>query len=288
MLVNGRPLKHTDDLEVFFDDPSVEDLRLSANGLFVCTSRGWQGQALQPVSAEELRSLVRVLSEWGEIQTGVQIPAGDAKVAIGPHAVRAHWILPPLSRNGVEITLRRIVNHQPLNWACNSEWQVQIQNALLHNSNVLVFGATGSGKSAFLSHLLRSFCSRERVALIEDYPELSVPNSLSVHLCARPDPFGSRLGVRCDLGMLVVQSLRMRPDRIVVGECRGAEASAIATALKTGHAGLLTTLHAGSWKDAQARFEQLAGESVSWKVGVHVERCPLSGERSLTIHVNNT
>lgn len=156
---------------------------------------------------------------------------------------------------------------------------------------MLIAGATGSGKTSLLTALLRQIPAQERVLILEDSPEIPVPNALSNKLLSRCDRFGFREGATWDLSHLVFESLRMRPDRLVLGECRGPEAQAIQRALMTGHGGVLTTLHAGSCAQALQRFQELVAAADStpsappviplWDVVVHMETRP-NGERHIT------
>jgi pilus assembly protein CpaF len=285
MSEHGRP-HPLDKVAELFSAPDVEDLRLSAEGLFVCTKRGWETHARGSLSCSELETLVRILSEYGELQTGLQIPSGDAKLSLPGLEIRAHWILPPLSRLGAEITLRRLPNQKAhYQWVGMQNQESRLKEALSGAKNILVFGATGSGKTSFLNHLLKTYCAHQRIVLLEDYPELSPPNSLSAHLCARPDPYGSRHGVRCDLGLLLIQALRMRPDRIVIGECRGAEARVIYEAMQTGHSGMITSFHAGNFDEARHRFGCLAGAGeVPWDYGIHIQQQTDTGQRRIDVY----
>jgi pilus assembly protein CpaF len=104
--------------------------------------------------------------------------------------------------------------------------------------------------------------AKDRVVILEDSPELPIPNELSSKLLARSDRFGFREGAEWDLCHLVFECLRMRPDRMIIGECRGPEARAIHQALMTGHKGVMTTLHAGSCSEALHRFEELVLNSL--------------------------
>jgi Flp pilus assembly CpaF family ATPase len=134
----------------------------------------------------------------------------------------------------------------------------RVVDGFLRGDSFLICGSTGSGKSTFLAALLQRLSVQTRILVLEDSPELPVPNPLSSKLLARPNRFGFREGVEWGLSELVFESLRMRPDRLILGECRGSEARAIYQALGTGHKGFATTIHAGSAEEGLRRFFELA------------------------------
>ena len=129
------------------------------------------------------------------------------------------------------------------------------KNILQSKKNFLVIGGTGSGKTSFLQALLESTLPTERSIIIEDTQELHLPNQASVSLLTRQDPSG----VVSDIPMedLLKRALRLRPDRLVIGEIRGAEAKSLLLALSTGHDGSFGSLHAKSTQEALLRLEML-------------------------------
>ncbi len=139
-------------------------------------------------------------------------------------------------------------------WASEGEISV-LKSWVDQRKNILVIGGTGSGKTSVLNSLLNEIDSNQRVILIEDTQELKVPNEASVRLLTRSQS-GSGLQP-VDQSELVRQSLRMRPDRVVVGEVRGGEAKDLLMALSTGHAGSMGTLHAFHAQQALFRFEAM-------------------------------
>jgi pilus assembly protein CpaF len=133
--------------------------------------------------------------------------------------------------------------------------EAQLRSAVAERRNVLVTGAGGTGKTTLLGAMLAAAPARERIVLIEDVAELTIDHSHVVALEARQANLegSGRLG----LDALLREALRMRPDRIVVGECRGAELRELLAALNTGHDGGAGTLHANSLDDVPARLESL-------------------------------
>ena len=165
-----------------------------------------------------------------------------------------------------QITLRRIANKnhslnelQENHWAEDSHINT-IKDIFHQKKNILVIGETGSGKTTVLSCLLKLCQANERVLLLEDTSEISPPNSISSKLLTRKNCSLPAIS----LNDLLFESLRMRPDRIVLGELRGGEAKDYLLALSTGHLGSLATLHARSAREALIRLEflvQLGAES---------------------------
>ena len=181
---------------------------------------------------------------------------------------RVHIITPPLTQNSVHITLRRHpVDHWTFSKLQEKQWApsavVNLILKILHcKMNILIAGPTSSGKTSVLNACLQACADNERVILIEDTDELKIPNPFSVKLLTRslaPLP-------TIDQSILVQQSLRMRPDRIAMGEVRGKEAKDLIMALATGHRGSIGTLHADHHKQALLRLELLVQSGhLSWE-----------------------
>jgi pilus assembly protein CpaF len=130
-----------------------------------------------------------------------------------------------------------------------------IQQIFKSRKNFLVVGGTGSGKTSFLQALLQQMPENERAIIIEDTQELRPPNAVSTYLLTRQDPSGAVSDV--SMTDLLKRALRLRPDRLIVGEIRGAEATALLLALSSGHDGSLGSLHAKSAPEALLRLEML-------------------------------
>ena len=174
---------------------------------------------------------------------------------------RVHVISEPVVHGPAHISLRRI-RSSPWTLAALAESGLSdprgvdcLRRLVSEKKNVLIVGSTGSGKTSVMSACLREIDSRERVLILEDTDELPVPNEVSVKLLAKPSrgeddkEFG--------LGDLLKQTLRMRPDRIVMGEVRGQEAKDLLMAFATGHKGCWGTLHAANPREALLRLEML-------------------------------
>jgi pilus assembly protein CpaF len=174
---------------------------------------------------------------------------------------RLHVISSEITHQSHSISLRRhpknpwtLIRLQEAGWG-NDKDCAQIRKILNAKQSILIVGPTGSGKTSMLNACLQELPPSERCILIEDTPELSIPNGASTKLVTRID--ANRILPDIDQGELVRQSLRMRPDRLVMGEIRGSEAKDFLMALSTGHGGSLATIHASQPQQALLRLEML-------------------------------
>ena len=185
-------------------------------------------------------------------------PMVDARL---PDGSRVHAIIPPVAMKGASLTIRKFPQRRPhmadlIAAASLSHSMAQFLALCVRmRKNLVVSGGTGSGKTTLLNILSNEIPEGERVVTIEDAAELRLNHDHLVALEARPANQEGRGQIA--IRELVRNALRMRPDRIVVGECRGAEAFDMLTAMNTGHEGSLTTLHANSPRDALARLESM-------------------------------
>lgn len=185
-------------------------------------------------------------------------PMVDARL---PDGSRVHAIIPPVAMKGASLTIRKFPQRRPqmsdlIAAASLSEAMARFLALCVRmRKNVVVSGGTGSGKTTLLNILSNEIPDGERVVTIEDAAELRLNHDHLVALEARPANQEGRGHIA--IRELVRNALRMRPDRIVVGECRGAEAFDMLTAMNTGHEGSLTTLHANSPRDALGRLESM-------------------------------
>jgi pilus assembly protein CpaF len=190
--------------------------------------------------------------------------------------LRVHVVIPPLSPDGTQITLRRLDHARPFelsSFSKNRQLVDDLAKAVFEKKSILIAGATGAGKTSLLTSLMTLIPAIDRVLILEDSPELPMIPRLCTRLLARGNRFGYTQGATWDLNHLVFEALRMRPTRLILGECRGSEAIGIARALQTGHGGIMSTVHAGSAREALARFAELAQVSSSdlgWDLVVHL------------------
>ena len=185
-------------------------------------------------------------------------PMVDARL---PDGSRVNAIIPPLSLKGAALTIRKFSEKKLTTddligfGSMTREMALFLEEAVKARKNILVSGGTGSGKTTLLNVLSLFIPQGERVITVEDSAELKLSHRNLVTLEARPANVEGK--GRVTIRDLVVNTLRMRPDRIIVGECRGSEALDMLQAMNTGHDGSLTTCHANSPRDALSRLENM-------------------------------
>jgi len=185
-------------------------------------------------------------------------PLVDARLADGS---RVNAVIPPLAIDGPSMSIRRF-GADPITWddyvnfkSISAEMRDFLEACVKAHLNILVVGGTGSGKTTLLNNLSSFIPDSDRIVTIEDAAELQLRQPHVVRLETRPANIEGK--GRISIRDLLVNSLRMRPDRIVVGECRGPETLDMLQAMNTGHDGSLTTIHANSTRDAVARVETM-------------------------------
>ena len=185
-------------------------------------------------------------------------PMVDARL---PDGSRVNAIIPPLALDGASMTIRKFAEKKLTTddliafGAMTPDMARFLEEAVRARQNILVSGGTGSGKTTLLNILSQFIPEGERLVTVEDSAELKLSNRNIVRLEARPANVEGK--GRITIRDLVINCLRMRPDRIIVGECRGAEALDMLQAMNTGHDGSLTTAHANNPRDALARLENM-------------------------------
>jgi pilus assembly protein CpaF len=247
-------------LEILLADPAVEEVMVNGPGR-VFVERGGRIEATEVAFAdeEELRNAIeRILAPLGR-RVDELSPMVDARLADGS---RVNVVIPPLAIDGPALSIRRFGARRPgpdelvaLGTLTAKQRQL-LEAAVGGRRSVLVSGGTGSGKTTLLNALSSFIGAEERVVTIEDAAELRLQQPHVVRLESRPAGVEGRGEV--SIRDLLRNSLRMRPDRIVIGEVRGPEALDLLTALNTGHDGALSTVHANSPADALSRLETLA------------------------------
>lgn len=269
-------------------DGPVTDLFVNGEtGLWI--DRGGGAERVPEWSADEaeVRALAVRLVARGGRHLDEASPAVDVRLGRG---IRVHAVLPPVSSRGTLLSIR-IPRAAGFSLAAlaragmvDAGQETRLRRAVAERRNLLVTGSTGSGKTTLLAALLGEAAPSERIVMIEDVAELRPEHPHVVALEARqPNLEGAG---RVGLDALLREALRMRPDRLVVGECRGAELRELLAALNTGHDGGAGTLHANALDDVPARLEALgavaglspsavARQAVSaFDLVLHVERRP--------------
>lgn len=247
-------------LEDLLADPTVEEVMVNGPHR-VYVERAGRIEAVDAAFAdeEELRNAIeRILAPLGR-RIDELSPMVDARLADGS---RVNAVIPPLAIDGPALSIRRFGAVRPgprrlLELGTLTEAQLaRLEAAVGERRSILVSGGTGSGKTTLLNALSGFVAPDERLVTIEDAAELRLQRRHVVRLESRPAGVEGRGEV--SIRDLLRNALRMRPDRIVIGEVRGAEALDLLTALNTGHRGALSTVHANSPADALARLETLA------------------------------
>lgn len=243
--------------------PEVTDLCINgALSAFIDRGNGMEPFTPTPLPSEtELRSwVIDQLSATGKTWDA-KYPFVDGTLPTGH---RLHVAFPPLAKPGPLISLRRLAvipsdltqarAESSRRWSSSPHYP-RLCELVARGESLILSGSTGSGKTTLASDLLSYVPASERIVALEDTQELAPCHPHFLNLVSRPanaDGFGE-VGLRA----LLRQSLRMRPDRIVLGECRGAEVLDLLQTLNTGHRGAIATLHANSPRDALRRIELL-------------------------------
>jgi pilus assembly protein CpaF len=247
-------------LEPLLADPSVDEVMVNGPADVYVERRGRIERVGVEFAgeAELMHAIERVLAPLGR-RVDEASPLCDARL---PDGSRVNVVIPPLSLSGPCLTVRRFrsegfsLRELVANGTLPAALAELLAVSVAARASVLVSGGTGSGKTTTLNALSGAIPGEERIVTIEDAAELRLRQRHVVRLEARPPNVEGRGEVT--IRQLVRNALRMRPDRIVVGEVRGPEALDMLQALNTGHDGSLTTVHANSPEDALRRIETLA------------------------------
>ncbi len=246
-------------LEVILSDPTISDILVNGPKQVYIESNGML--QLTEVQFRDNAHLMHVIDKIvGAVgrRCDETCPLVDARLADGS---RVNAVIPPLALDGALLSIRRF-GADPLTWedyinfkSCTTEMRDFLEACVKAHLNILVIGGTGSGKTTLLNNLSSFIPDTDRIVTIEDAAELQLRQPHVVRLETRPANIEGKGQIT--IRDLLINSLRMRPDRIVVGECRGAETLDMLQAMNTGHDGSLTTLHANSTRDTVARVETM-------------------------------
>ena len=246
-------------LEVLLSDPTISDILVNGpkqvyverNGRLEVTGIEFRD------NAHLMHIIDKIVSAVGR-RCDETCPLVDARLADGS---RVNAVIPPLAIDGPSMSIRRF-GADPLTWddyiafkSVTPEIRDFLSACVKARLNIIVVGGTGSGKTTLLNNLSSFIPDTERIVTIEDAAELQLRQPHVVRLETRPANIEGK--GRISIRELLINSLRMRPDRIVVGECRGAETLDMLQAMNTGHDGSLTTVHANSTRDVVARVETM-------------------------------
>jgi pilus assembly protein CpaF len=271
---------------LFLDDDSVTEVMVNRfdqiyverDGRIIKTNAVFE-------SEDALLSAVHNVAQWVGRKINEEHPILDARL---PDGSRVHAILPPGSRGGTCLTIRKFTQgglslDDLLRFGSISESAREFLEICVRlHKNIIVSGGTGTGKTSLLGAMSAAVPPNERVIVIEDTSELKLRQEHVIYLeVQRPDPYGrGELTIR----QLFVASLRMRPDRIIVGEVRGGEALDMVQSMLSGHSGSLSTVHANSARDAVVRLETLSLMS-DVQIPIYVARAQVASAIDLVVQL---
>ncbi|MBS3785567.1 MAG: CpaF family protein [Gammaproteobacteria bacterium] len=247
-------------IETLLQDSAVSEIMVNGHDrIFIEREGRIEASPFRFSSAHSLSQVLdRIISPIGR-RLDEGSPLVDARL---PDGSRVNAVIPPLSLNGPVVTIRRFQDdHLDLSaltesQALNAEMALFLKSCIEKHRNLLISGGTGTGKTTLLNALSACISRSERIITIEDSAELKLQQEHVITLESRPANIegSGEITIRD----LVRNALRMRPDRILIGECRGGEALDMLQAMNTGHDGSLTTAHANTPRDALARLEVMA------------------------------
>ena len=239
-------------LEEFFKDATVREVMVNA-GNEIWLERNGQLEHVDTISETETRSFIeRTLLPLGR-RIDITSPVVDARLSDGS---RMCAVIPPISVDGPCISIRRFsVDRITLGDFAGRDVVEILQQLIFDRRNILISGAASAGKTTLLNSLCDYLAPNERIVTIEDIAELKLAHHHVVRLEARPSSPDGNLEI--STRSLVRTALRLRPDRLIIGEVRGAETLDMLSAMNTGHDGSMSTIHANSARDALRRVESL-------------------------------
>lgn len=246
-------------VERFLSDPNVSEIMVvDPRTIYVEVGGKLVRADARFTNDDRVRATIeRIVTPLGR-RIDESVPIVDARLADGS---RVNAVIRPLALRGAAITIRKFTR-KPLDFdrlvglgAMTDRMALFLKRSVLAKKNIVIAGGTGSGKTTLLNALSAAIPSNERIVTIEDAAELQLKQPHVVSLETRPSNMEGK--GEYTIRDLVKNALRMRPDRIVVGECRGGEALDMLQAMNTGHDGSLTTTHANSPREAMARLETL-------------------------------
>jgi len=247
-------------LEPLLQDPTVNDILVNGPKQVYVERAGLleESNIMFKDNAHLMNIIDKIVSAVGR-RVDESSPMVDARLADGS---RVNVVIPPLAIDGPHLSIRRF-GHIPIteddllkNQTITQPMLELLRGAVKSRINIIISGGTGAGKTTLLNVLSGYISEQERIVTIEDSAELQMKQRHCVRLETRPSNIEGKGAVM--QRQLLINSLRMRPDRIVVGEVRGEEALDMLQAMNTGHDGSLTTVHANSPRDAIARVETMA------------------------------
>ena len=267
------------ELDALLRDPDVNEVMVNA-GHEIWIDLAGRLERIGSLTVDRVDDLIeRILAPIGR-RVDRSSPIVDARL---PNGARICAVLPPIAVDGATLCIRRFSDLvRPLAEFTDAAGVTLCQEILDARCNVLVTGATSSGKTSLVASLLGSLPDQERLVIVEDTAEIPISTAHTVRLEARPPLVDGPQPI--DLGDLVRAALRLRPDRIVVGEVRGEEVLALVQAMNTGHDGSLSTCHANGPLDALLRLESLVLQAApTWPLAAIREQ--LARSLDVIVHI---
>ena len=274
-------------LELLLKDPSISEIMINGpKDVFVEKSGNLVKTSVVFRDDKHLMQIIdRIVSRVGRRVDEV-CPMVDARLQDGS---RVNAIIPPLALDGPTMTIRRFGSNplkleDLLNYkSMTPEMVMLLEGAMKAKLNIIISGGTGSGKTTLLNTLSSFISNEDRILTIEDAAELQLQQEHVVRLETRPPNIEGK--GRISATDLVKNSLRMRPDRIIIGECRGGETLDMLQAMNTGHEGSLTTCHANTPRDAIARLETMI-MMAGFEMPIKAMRTQISSAVDLIVQAN--
>jgi pilus assembly protein CpaF len=271
-------------IQAALDDPTVSEVMVNGPNLTYIEKKGKLVETDIKFDDDDhvMRVVDRIVRPLGR-RVDRKVPMVDARL---PDGSRVNVIIPPSALNGPTITIRKFPSKRPviqdlINFGSFTPQMAEFFKAcVISRLNIVVAGGTGSGKTTLLNVLSSLIPEDERIVTIEDSAELQLQQKHVVRLEAKPAELDGTGAV--SIRDLVKNSLRMRPERIVIGECRGPETLDMLQAMNTGHDGSLTTLHSNTPREATSRMETLS-LMAGIAFPIHVIREQISGAIDLII-----
>jgi pilus assembly protein CpaF len=274
-------------LEMLLKDPSISDILINGpKQVFV--ERGGRMEKANITFRDNkhlLQIIDRIVSKVGR-RVDETCPMVDARL---PDGSRVNAIIPPLALDGPSVSIRRfganplkledLLNYKSL----TPEMVMLLEGAMKARLNIVISGGTGSGKTTLLNTLSSFISNDDRIVTIEDAAELQLQQEHIVRLETRPPNIEGKGAISAT--DLVRNALRMRPERIIIGECRGPETLDMLQAMNTGHEGSLTTIHSNSPRDGVARIETLIMMS-GFELPIKAMRQQIASGLDMIVQVN--
>ncbi|MEZ8193863.1 CpaF family protein [Vibrio cortegadensis] len=246
-------------LQTLMDDESISDIMINGcDHVFIERNGLVEKASVNFIDENQLVQIAKRIASRVGRRVDDSSPTCDARLQDGS---RVNIVIPPIAIDGTSISIRKFKKHSigltelAEFGAMSPEMTRLLMIAARCRLNILISGGTGSGKTTMLNALSQYISEKERIVTIEDAAELKLQQPHVVRLETRTSGIEGTGAI--DQRDLVINSLRMRPDRIIVGECRGGEAFEMLQAMNTGHDGSMSTLHANTPRDALARVESM-------------------------------